>query len=60
MPIPRAKPAEDEISVDEVKKEAKGFIDKIMKDVGKTSCTQQIAIGTASGWWVSKRKQLLI
>lgn len=54
MPIPRAKPTEteDEISVDEVKKEAKGFIDKIMKDVGKTSATQQIAIGTASGWYV--------
>ncbi|XP_034243544.1 FUN14 domain-containing protein 1 [Thrips palmi] len=52
MPIPRAKAAEavDDISVDEVKKEAKGFIDKIIKDVGKTSATQQIAIGTASGW----------
>lgn len=54
MPIPRAKPTEaevdDAISVDEVKKEAKGFIDKIIKDVGKTSATQQIAIGTASGW----------
>ncbi|KAE8742048.1 hypothetical protein FOCC_FOCC012423 [Frankliniella occidentalis] len=50
MPIPRSKPAEDEISVDDVKKEAKGIIDKIVKDVGKAPATHQIAIGTASGW----------
>lgn len=54
MPIPKSKPAEDEISADEVKKEAKGVIDKILKDVGKTSATQQVAIGTASGWYETK------
>lgn len=50
MPIPRSKPADEVISADEVKKEAKGLIDKVLKDVGKAPATHQIAIGTASGW----------
>ena len=50
MPVPSNKSSEDVISIDEVKKDAKGIIEKILKDVGKTSATQQIALGTASGW----------
>ncbi|RZF39243.1 hypothetical protein LSTR_LSTR010337 [Laodelphax striatellus] len=40
----------DFIDMDEVSKEAQGIIDKVVKDVGKSSATRQLIIGSASGW----------
>lgn len=40
----------NEITMDEVSKEAKSLIDKVIGDVGKTSATRQLIIGTTSGW----------
>ncbi|KAL1123382.1 hypothetical protein AAG570_002464 [Ranatra chinensis] len=40
----------DLITIDDVSKEAKGLIDKVIKDVGKTSATKQLIIGCTSGW----------
>jgi hypothetical protein len=39
-----------EITIQDVSKEAQGLIDKVIGDVGKTSATQQLILGTASGW----------
>ncbi|XP_015187925.1 PREDICTED: FUN14 domain-containing protein 1 isoform X1 [Polistes dominula] len=39
-----------EICTLDVSKEAKSFLDKVLGDVGKTSATKQIIIGTTSGW----------
>ncbi|XP_067008437.1 FUN14 domain-containing protein 1 [Anabrus simplex] len=41
---------EELINIDEVAKETKSFIDKVLGDVGKSSATKQLLIGTASGW----------
>jgi len=41
----------DLLNVDEVTKEAKGLIDRILGDVGKSSATKQLLIGTISGWF---------
>lgn len=41
---------EELININEVAKETKSFIEKILGDVGKKSATKQLAIGTASGW----------
>ncbi|KAJ4435720.1 hypothetical protein ANN_18336, partial [Periplaneta americana] len=38
------------ISIDEVAKETKGFIDRVLGDVGKSSATKQLVIGSISGW----------
>lgn len=40
----------DLLNVDEVTKEAKGLIDRILGDVGKSSATKQLIIGSISGW----------
>uniref|UniRef100_A0A1B6GKF9 FUN14 domain-containing protein 1 n=1 Tax=Cuerna arida TaxID=1464854 RepID=A0A1B6GKF9_9HEMI len=39
-----------EITIKDVSKEAQSLIDKVIGDVGKTSATQQLILGTASGW----------
>uniref|UniRef100_A0A1B6KJ32 FUN14 domain-containing protein n=1 Tax=Graphocephala atropunctata TaxID=36148 RepID=A0A1B6KJ32_9HEMI len=39
-----------EITIQDVSKEAQSLIDKVIGDVGKTSATQQLILGTASGW----------
>lgn len=39
-----------EISLQDVSKEAQSLIDKVIGDVGKSSATQQLVLGTASGW----------
>jgi hypothetical protein len=41
---------DDLISIDEVTKEAKGLIDRVLGDVGKSSATKQLVIGSISGW----------
>jgi len=41
----------DLLNVDEVTKEAKGLIDRILGDVGKSSATKQLIIGSISGWF---------
>jgi hypothetical protein len=40
----------DLLSIDEVTEEAKGLIDRILGDVGKSSATKQLIIGSISGW----------
>uniref|UniRef100_A0A8D8UPU4 FUN14 domain-containing protein 1B n=1 Tax=Cacopsylla melanoneura TaxID=428564 RepID=A0A8D8UPU4_9HEMI len=42
--------SEPPITLDEVSKEAQSLIDKVVKDVGKSSATKQLIIGGASGW----------
>ncbi|CAG9581360.1 unnamed protein product [Danaus chrysippus] len=47
-----AKPKKDE-TAEEAKKivdDAKNFIEKAIADIGKTSATKQLILGTASGW----------
>lgn len=38
------------VTLDEVSKEAQSLIDKVVKDVGKSSASKQLIIGGASGW----------
>lgn len=40
----------DPITMEEVKKEAKNIVDKVIEDVGKASATKQLIIGCTSGW----------
>jgi hypothetical protein len=40
----------DLIDIEEVARETKGFIDRVLGDVGKSSATKQLAIGSISGW----------
>ncbi|BES91586.1 Hypothetical proteinN14 domain containing 1 [Nesidiocoris tenuis] len=40
----------DSITVDELSKEAKNIVEKVIKDVGKSSATKQLVVGFASGW----------
>ncbi|KAK9505072.1 hypothetical protein O3M35_009216 [Rhynocoris fuscipes] len=40
----------DPITIDEVSREAKSIVEKVIKDVGKTSATKQLILGCASGW----------
>lgn len=47
------KEAENNEFMEEVSKEAQGIIDKVVKDVGKSSATRQLIIGSASGWYVN-------
>jgi len=49
-PIKKPSPEEDLINLDEVSKEAKSIIDKVIKDVGRAPASRQLAIGCASGW----------
>lgn len=52
-PVVRKSNKEEEndlISIDEVSKEAKGLIDRVLGDVGKSSATKQLIIGSISGW----------
>lgn len=49
-----AKPKKDDAS-EEAKKivdDAKNFIEKAIEDIGSTSATKQLILGTASGWYV--------
>ncbi|KAJ9584545.1 hypothetical protein L9F63_021103 [Diploptera punctata] len=41
---------EDLISIEEVAKETKSFIDSVLGDVGKSSAAKQLVIGSISGW----------
>ncbi|XP_046992329.1 FUN14 domain-containing protein 1-like [Schistocerca americana] len=36
--------------MDEVSRETKSIVDKVLKDVGKASAAKQLVIGTVSGW----------
>lgn len=47
-----AKPKSSDASADSKKTidEAKNFIEKAIADIGKTSATKQLILGTASGW----------
>jgi len=53
-PVARKSNKEEEekelLNVGEVTKEAKGLIDRILGDVGKSSATKQLIIGSISGW----------
>lgn len=52
-PVVRKSNKEEEndlLNVDEVTREAKGLIDRILGDVGKSSATKQLIIGSISGW----------
>lgn len=56
-----AKPKKDE-TAEEAKKivdDAKNFIEKAIADIGKTSATKQLILGTASGWYVCNSLSLL-
>jgi len=48
MPIPRNNP--EPISVDDITEETKGFIKKVIDDVGKSNASKQLVLGGASGW----------
>lgn len=39
-----------ELTIKEVSMEAQSLIDKVIGDVGKSSATQQLILGSASGW----------
>lgn len=48
-----AKPRTEDSSAEDAKKivdDAKNFIEKAIADIGKTSATKQLILGTASGW----------
>lgn len=47
-----AKPRTEDASEDAKKivDDAKNFIEKAIADIGKTSATKQLILGTASGW----------
>lgn len=49
-----AKPKAEDASEDAKKivDDAKNFIEKAIGDIGKTSATKQLILGTASGWYV--------
>lgn len=49
-----AKPKAEDASEDAKKivDDAKNFIEKAIADIGKTSATKQLILGTASGWYV--------
>lgn len=38
------------VTMEEVEKEAKSLIEKIVKDVGKASASKQLIFGCTSGW----------
>ncbi|KAI5640539.1 FUN14 family domain-containing protein [Phthorimaea operculella] len=46
----RPKPEDASEDAKKIVDEAKGFIEKAIKDIGKTSATKQLILGTASGW----------
>lgn len=46
----KGKSNKDIVRMDEVGKEAKSIIEKILGDVSKTSATKQIILGASSGW----------
>lgn len=50
----KAKTSKDEdspeLTIKEVSMEAQSLIDKVIGDVGKSSATQQLILGSASGW----------
>lgn len=42
--------SDETLNIDDVSAEAKNLIDKVIKDVGKSSASKQLLIGGASGW----------
>jgi hypothetical protein len=50
MASPEVKKSNDSISIDDIPNGAKGFIDKVVGDVGKTSAVKQLLLGSISGW----------
>ncbi|XP_019869380.1 FUN14 domain-containing protein 1 isoform X2 [Aethina tumida] len=52
MPVKKAKEDlnKEIISMADVNKEAKSFIEKILGDVSKTSASKQIVLGASTGW----------
>lgn len=40
----------ENFDLDQTAEEAKSLIEKVIKDVGKTSATRQLIFGTTSGW----------
>lgn len=50
-----ARPGVEDASEDAKKivDDAKNFIEKAISDIGKTSATKQLILGTASGWYVT-------
>lgn len=40
----------DLINIDDIANGTKGFIDKVLGDVGKSSAVKQLLIGSISGW----------
>lgn len=53
MPTVTARGTSDESeppTMEDIQKEAKSIIDKVVKDVGKASATKQLIIGCTSGW----------
>ncbi|XP_018571330.1 FUN14 domain-containing protein 1 isoform X2 [Anoplophora glabripennis] len=46
----KGKTNKDIVRMDDVGKEAKSIIEKILGDVSKTSATKQLLLGTSSGW----------
>lgn len=36
----------------EIGKEASSMLDRLFRDVSKSSATKQILVGAGSGWWV--------
>lgn len=56
MPITKpTKSAKDQrnqniVTMDDVEKEAKSFIERVLGDVSKSSATKQIILGASSGW----------
>lgn len=43
----------DNEDFEKVRDDAKNMVTKIMNDIGKSSTTQQLLIGTASGWYTT-------
>lgn len=49
--INQPKPSDTEpVTMDDVSREAKTLVEKVINDVGKTSATKQLIFGCASGW----------
>jgi FUN14 domain-containing protein 1 len=55
MALPAVKKSEREEAndsiIDEIFNDTKGFIDRVLGDVGKSSATKQLLLGSISGWF---------
>jgi hypothetical protein len=54
MALPAVKKSKKEEAndsiIDEISNDTKGFIDRVLGDVGKSSATKQLLLGSISGW----------